>query len=211
MTLLIRFLVERERVLEGRVIEQASGKPRRGRPRSAASHVAILEAVRDILLEVGYARLTIERVAAQSGTGKPTVYRWWPTKGELVLDAAGDEIAIGLVPDTGQTRTDLREAIAQLITTFSKPLASIVIFAAITTAAADPKMAQIFRDKYVYPWRKSAAEALARGIARGDLRDADIQFALDVIVGTVFQRTLVLKEPNTEGLTEQLLTFLLRR
>jgi AcrR family transcriptional regulator len=188
----------------------ASGRSARGRPRSAASSDAILASTRELLVEVGYERLTIEGVAARSGTGKATIYRWWSTKGELVLDAAGEEIAIGVVPDTGETRADLQAAIGQLIGTFSRPFASIVIFAAITTATADPKMAQIFRDKYVYPWRKSAAEALVRGVARGDLNDEDIQFVLDVIVGTVFQRTLVLKELNTEGLTGQLIGLLLR-
>jgi AcrR family transcriptional regulator len=168
-----------------------------------------LTATREILLNVGYSRLTIEAVATRSGTGKTTIYRWWPTKGELVLDAAKSQIQIGTVPDTGNTRTDLKAAIDQLIETFSKPLASIAIFASITTLDDDPKMAQIFRDTYVYPWRVSAAEALARGVERGDVSNDDIQFVLDVIVGTVFQRTLVLKDPNTEGLSEGLLGLFL--
>ncbi|MCP4384312.1 MAG: TetR/AcrR family transcriptional regulator [Hyphomicrobiales bacterium] len=172
---------------------------------------AILKTTRGLLGTVGYSRLTIEGIAAKAGCGKTTIYRWWPTKGDLVLEAVGSDIEIGVVPNTGSTAGDLQVAIEQLMTTFSKRLAGIVIFAAIATAADDPTMAAAFRDRYVYPWRVSAAEAIARGIERGDLPpDTDVQFLLDVIVGTVFQRTLVLREPMTEGLVEQILALVLR-
>jgi len=153
----------------------------------------------------------MEGVASRSGASKATIYRWWPTKGVLVLEAAADEIAIGSVPDTGDTAVDLRAAIEQLIETFSRPLASVVIFAAITTGEADPGMATTFRDQYVYPWRTTAAQAIDRGIERGDVTSTNTQFVLDVIVGTVFQRTLVMKEPMTEGLADNLLRLILTR
>ncbi len=185
--------------------------PRRGRPRNQGTKVALLEATRALLLEAGYQRLTMEGVARRSGASKATVYRWWSTKGLLVLEAADDELAIGTVPDTDDTEVDLRIAIEQLIETFSRPLASVVIFAAITTVEADSDMAAKFRDEYVYPWRVTAAEAIQRGIERGDVANADPQFVLDVIVGTVFQRTLVMKEPMIEGLAENLLGLFLSK
>ena len=176
-----------------------------GRPRSERSKAAILAAVRKLLLKDGYANLTMEAVARGAGVSKATIYRWWKTKGELVLEAAEQEIAIGTVPDTGDSRADMDAAISQLIDTFMRPLASIVIFAAITTGGSDPKMAQIFRDRFVYPWRVSAFEALKRARERGEIPAEDLHFLLDVIVGTVFQRTLVMKEPMIEGLKENLL------
>lgn len=188
--------------------EQPGATRRRGRPRSEETRRAILEATRQLLGEVGYTRLTLTEVAARAGAGKATVYRWWPTKGDLVLEAAWDRIDIGVVPDTGTTRADLRIAVRQLVRTFSDSLASVVIFAAISTAEHDPYMARAFRKRHVYPWRASAAEALERGIARGDLpAGTDVRFLLDVVVGTVFQRTLVLKEPDVEGLTEKVLAL----
>ena len=189
--------------------ETADEAPRRGRPRSMKTREAVLTAARELLLESGYQRLTMEGVAGRAGASKATVYRWWPTKGVLVLDAAADEIAIGSVPDRGNTKDDLRSAIEQLIETFSRPLASIVIFAAITTVDADPEMAAVFRDKIVYPWRVTAAQAIERGIERGDIASDNTQFVLDVIVGTVFQRTLVMKEPMTKGLADHLMGLLL--
>ena len=186
------------------------GQLARGRPRDPKTQQAILRATRQILGKVGYARLTVEGVAARSGAGKATIYRWWPTKGDLALEAAGTDIEIGVVPDTGDTRRDLLIATEQLIMTFTKRLAGIVIFAAISTVDDDPAMAAKFRDKYVYPWRTSAAEAIERGMQRGDLpADTDVQFLLDVMVGTVFQRTLVVRGPVTEGLAKQLLNLVL--
>ncbi len=176
-----------------------------GRPRSERSKDAILSAVRELLLDTGYAKLTIEAVARKAGVSKATIYRWWATKGELVLEAAEREIGIGVVPDTGNSVNDLDIAIQQLIDTFTRPLASVVIFAAITTGASDPRMAQIFRDRYVYPWRKSAADALQRAVTRSEMRFDDVPFLLDVIVGTIFQRTLVVKEPMIDGLKDNLL------
>ena len=182
-----------------------------GRPRSERSKTAILAAVRKLLLRDGYSNLTIEAVAQEAGVSKATIYRWWGTKGELVLEAAEQEIAIGTVPDTGDSRADMDAAIAQLIDTFTRPLASIVIFAAITTGGSDPKMAQIFRDRFVYPWRVSAFEALERARGRGEISAEDLHFLLDMIVGTVFQRTLVVKVPMIEGLKENLLGIIFGR
>jgi AcrR family transcriptional regulator len=184
-------------------------RPKRGRPRSSRSRDAILEAVRQRLLADGYLRLTMEAVAAEAGVSKATIYRWWKTKGDLVLEAAEADISIGRVPETEDPRADVAGAIDQLVDTFSRPLASIVIFAAITTGGNDPVMAQIFRDKYVYPWRMSAAAALGRARSRGRADPGEVQFLLDVIVGTVFQRTLVLKEPNTAGLKHRLVDLVL--
>ena len=183
-------------------------RPKRGRPRSGKSRDAILDAVRKLLLSEGYLRLTMEAAAAKAGVSKATIYRWWKTKGELVLEAAEADIAIGLVPQTDNPRADVEAAIDQLLDTFSRPLASVVIFAAITTGGNDPVMAQIFRDKYVYPWRVSAAAALVRALPEEKSDAAEVQFLLDVIVGTVFQRTLVLKEPNIEGLKDRLLILI---
>jgi AcrR family transcriptional regulator len=182
----------------------------RGRPRDPETQRSILEATRDLLLEVGYPGLTIEGVAAHAGAGKATIYRWWATKGELVLEAAADHLEIGVVPDTGDTRRDLLIAAEQLTATFSDRLAGIVIFTVIAGLDDDPKVAATFRDTWVYPWRKSAADAIERGMERGDLPAAtDVQLVLDVVVGTVFQRTLVMRDPMTEGLPEAIVDLIL--
>jgi len=177
----------------------------RGRPRSEEARADILRATRELLLEEGYTNLAISHVARRARVAKTTVYRWWPTKGELVLEAAGACIAIGEVPDTGSTSEDLRIASEQLIQTFSDPMAAVVIFAAISPADHDPDLAAAFRDRHVYPWRMSAARAIERGLGRADIPPGrDVGFLLDVLVGTVLQRTLVVAHPETEGLAEKM-------
>jgi AcrR family transcriptional regulator len=183
---------------------------RRGRPRDKHTHDAILAATRELLLERGYPALTIDAVAARAGTARTTVYRSWPTKGELVLDAAGDDIAIGVVPDTGSTRGDLDVAVSQLTDAFSRRIVAIVMLAVIANLDDDPSMARTFRDKTVYPWRSSASAALERGVARGDLpAETDVPFLLDVIVGTVFQRTVINAVPAADGLPAAIVDLVL--
>jgi AcrR family transcriptional regulator len=190
------------------MIEPSTRKP--GRPRDIDTQEAILEATRSILLDKGYHRLTFEGVAKAAATTRSTVYRWWPTRGSLVLEAAADQIDIGEVPDTGDSRTDIRAAIRQLIETFSDPLAKIVIMAAVANLDGDLHMASQFRENTVYPWRSTAAAALVRAQDRGDLApDVDPGFLLNVVVGTVFQCTIVPAAPMIDGLEDRLVDLVL--
>ena len=100
-----------------------------GRPRDEETHDAILAATRHLLLEVGYQGLTFEAVATAASTSRSTVYRWWSSRGALVLEAAAEHIDIGAVPDTGDSRKDVEIAVRQLIETFSDRLAGIVMLA----------------------------------------------------------------------------------
>lgn len=188
--------------------------PRRrpGRPRDQRTHEAILVATRGLLLERGYPGLTIDAVASRARTAKTTIYRRWATKGALVLAATADQLAIGIVPDTGSTRGDLEIAVRQLIRTFSDRLAAIVMLAVIGKLDDDPALALRFRNEFVYPWRSSAAAAIQRGVERGDLPpDTDVAFVLDVIVGTVFQRTVVNAAQATDRLDEAIVQLALGR
>jgi AcrR family transcriptional regulator len=177
-----------------------------GRPRDQDTHEAVLAATRQLLLEHGYHRLTFGAVATAAGTTRSTLYRWWPTRGALALEAAAEHLDIGVVPDTGDSREDLRIAIRQLIDTFSDRLAGVVILAAIANLDDDTTMARAFREQWVYPWRTTAADAIRRAVERGDLADdTDVQFVLNVIVGTVFQCTITPATPMTDGLEDALL------
>ena len=90
-----------------------------GARRSEASRRAILTAAFELVGEVGYARLTVEGIAARAGVGKQTIYRWWPSKGVVLLDAflALSENAEGEValPDTGDLDADLKLEIREEI------------------------------------------------------------------------------------------------
>jgi AcrR family transcriptional regulator len=182
----------------------------RGRPRDARSHAAILATTLDLLVEVGYQRLTLEEVARRGGVGKATIYRWWDSKLDLVLEAATPHLQIGLVPDTGNTRSDLEAAIEQVIATYSDPIAAIVIFVVIADLEQDSRLREIFRTTWVHPWRESLADAIQRGVARGDLPTGlDVQFLIDLLVGMVFQRVLIIPSPLTGGLSDSLVDLVM--
>jgi len=190
--------------------EEAPNPDVRGRPRDPKSHQAILAATLELLNEVGYPRLTMEGVAKRAGVGKSTIYRWWDSRLDLLLEAAAPHIAIGVVPDTGSTRGDLMAALDQVIATYADRVAGHVIFAVIAGLEDDPRLRAIFRDTAVLPWRASLAEAIERGKARGDFPSSlDVQFVIDLLVGMVFQRVLVVPEPMTDGLAERLVDLVM--
>ena len=87
---------------------EANVRPLRGRPRSEDSHEAILDAVVALLEQEGYGALTIESVARQAGVGKQTIYRWWKSKAEMVMEAYANHSASKLpMPDKGDVTADL--------------------------------------------------------------------------------------------------------
>ncbi len=188
----------------------SSKNPSDARRRDSDRHRTILKATLELLLEVGYQRLSIESVARRAKVGKTTIYRWWKSKGELVIEAAAEHLEIGSVPDTGTSWDDLIIAVDQLIKTFTDPVASVVIFAVLAHLDDNPILAATFRERWVMPWRQSLMRALERARSRGDLgTNSDIPFLMDVIVGTVFQRTLVVPSPLVDGLTEHIATLVL--
>jgi AcrR family transcriptional regulator len=78
-----------------------------GRPRSDAVHAALLHATQDLLIEVGFEKLSLEEVASRAHTAKSTIYRRWPNKSDLVVAAVADAQAHPVIPDTGSLREDL--------------------------------------------------------------------------------------------------------
>jgi AcrR family transcriptional regulator len=179
-----------------------------GRPRSVRSHAAILDATLGLLTEIGYRRLTIEGVAARARVGKSTIYRWWPSKCRLVLEAVGTRITVRPVPLTGDSRTDLRAAVQAAFDGIEhSPLGDVVTGLAVdllqdADAAAD--FQAILRTR-----QEPVARMLDDMARRGDLpSDVDAALLHDVYVGTMFYRAL-LGRPRTPRVVDQLVDLLL--
>jgi AcrR family transcriptional regulator len=150
-------------------------------------------------------------VAKRAGVGKSTIYRWWPSKLDLILEAAGPQLEIGLASNTGSTRDDLNSGAEQAIASYSRPIAAQVIFAVFADLEEDPRLREIYQSRWVLPWRVSMADALERGIANGDLsRGLDVELVIDMLAGTIFQRVLVVPEPMTVGLAQRLIDLVVR-
>ncbi|WP_194897629.1 TetR/AcrR family transcriptional regulator [Catenulispora pinisilvae] len=167
--------------------------PQRGRPRSHRAHQAILAAASELLLNRGLSAVSMDTVAERAGVSKATIYRWWPTKESLALDALFSEwnAVQPAVRDTGSLRGDLVSLIrpwARLVS--SRPYGA-VIAQLIAAAQADPAFATEYRRRFVEPRRESARAALRRAAERGEIpADTRIEVALDLIYGPIYHRLL---------------------
>lgn len=166
-----------------------------GRPRSASAHRAILDATIELLIEVGFGGTTIEAVATRAGVGKATVYRRWPSKVPLVIEALDTRALEQLpIPRTGSVRGDLTEFLVGLVETMIGPDGRLVA-PLLAEISRNEELAEAFRRDIVAPRRAVVGEIVREGIARGELRpDLDVDLALDAPVGIVFQRLLILGE-----------------
>ncbi|WP_419997917.1 TetR/AcrR family transcriptional regulator [Streptomyces boninensis] len=182
--------------------------PRRGgRPRSAAADRAILDATRAALVELGWGGLTMSDVAARAGVAKTTLYRRWPGKNELVVEAVAALFEELTLPDLGSLEADVRGVVLQFAGLLSRPEARTSLMAVVAEGAHDAALRARIREAIVDRQKGLVLAGRARAYARGELvpdadpvvaaRNADLIF--DVIAGTVVHRTLVSDEPVDEA------------
>jgi AcrR family transcriptional regulator len=135
-----------------------------GRPRNPAKDVAVLQATRDLLVEVGYQGATVVAIARRAGVGAPTIYRRWPTKEALVEDAAFGHPQPAPVPaPTGDLHADLRAWVATFLDFLADP---------VTRAALPGLLAAYHRDEDIYERLVLRSEADVRGLMVGLLSAA---------------------------------------
>ena len=175
---------------------------RRERPRRA-----ILRSARTLFHRHGLRQLTIEAIAADAGVGKATIYRWWPSKAALVLDAIHDQVGPEIAfPDTGSAREDLRLQIASLREILTSTKTGKAYIALVAESQHDPALAEAIRDRLIASRRAATREVFERGIARGELRsDLDMEIAIDTLYGALYYRLLVSHEPLEPGYGDALI------
>jgi AcrR family transcriptional regulator len=161
--------------------------------RSEQARVAVLHAADDLLVERGYAGVTIEGIAARAGVAKQTIYRWWPSKFEILMDTLLEDAAGALgIPDTGTVDGDLREHLRRLAKFLSAEPAGQVMLALIGQAQHDADVARAFQQRFVDERRALDRIILERGVGRGELRsDTDLDLVIDMIYGPVYHRVLL--------------------
>ena len=163
-----------------------------GRPRSAESHQAIIQAVLELLLEDGFRSLTMEGVRARAGVGKATIYRRWSSKEELVRDAIVFLDQEFQTPDTGSFRGDYEAIASMVLASARRSGAATFMPRLLAEASSDPDLHAIFYANLVAPRRRALREALERAVARGELRDdVDLELAIDLLAGPVVYRLLI--------------------
>lgn len=176
-----------------------------GRPRCPLTHQNILEATRELIDEIGYGNLTIEGIAARAGVGKTTIYRRWPNKSSIVLDAFFEDVSAPIsFPDTGNVREDIRRQMRKLVKELNGPT-GCKIATLLANGQFDKEMAETFRTRWVEPRRDEARRVIELGIERGEIRkDVNADVLLDALYGPVYFRLLAGHAPLTTGFADAL-------
>ena len=178
-------------------LSELSPKSADCRRRSDRCHRAILTAAVELLEEKGYGGISVEAIAARAGVGKQTIYRWWPCKASVVMEAYAERATQNLpLPDTGCVKTDLGELLGQLATVLGSTSTGRALAGLIAEAQTDPHVAQEFRNQMIGCRRSATQTLLQRGIERGELRpDLDLELAIDSLYGPVWYRLLLQHAP----------------
>jgi AcrR family transcriptional regulator len=177
--------------------------------RSRQSHKAVLRATVDLLNEVGYRRLSFEGVARRAGVGKATIYRWWPNKAALVIEALNGDVPFPPLPDTGDLEADLRTAVRLTAEIVSAMPTCLVLPALIADMIEDPSGTAAFAE-LIAPRRASVVKLLDKARAEGRLPpQTDTALMVDVYAGTVVYRASLSREPLDNVVIDQIVNLLL--
>jgi AcrR family transcriptional regulator len=171
---------------------EAPTRPARGRPRDEHRRKAVLQATLDLAAEAGLDGLSFESIASRSGVGRPMLYRWWPNKAAILIEALLDvTTSAAPYPDTGNIEDDLRiQAISYArLLTGRHGNAYRAVFG---EAQRDSQTATLLFEKLIGPRRLLTKSILQRGVEQGQLRESiDIEAAIDLIYAPIIYRLLL--------------------
>lgn len=188
-----------------------SGPRRPGRPRSERADRAIIDAALSLFAESGPDRLCIEEVAARAGVGKATIYRRWPGKEDLLLDALA--AVKGPLPEPAgrSVNEDLVALLGAICRDAGDPRQARLFALLLGGGARYPRLLARYRDTVVEPRREVIRTVLRRGVATGELRpDADLEAALFMLTGAVVVRGTFDPGSIPPGYPERVVSELLR-
>lgn len=185
-------------------------RQRRGRPRSEEARRAILEAALKIAAADGYATLTIEGIAARAGVGKQTIYRWWPTKADVLLEAGAAKAELRVpVTDRGSYAADLRAFLTASYRMGNDRALADLLRALMAEAQLDPEFGERFRTAFLHRRRDALKMIVDRARERGDLPVQPApEVVADIVFGTIWYRILATRRRFDKRLVDDLVGLL---
>lgn len=182
--------------------------------RSERSRRAILTAAAELVHETGYRKLTIEAIAARAGVGKQTIYRWWPSKGAVVLDGLLAEVSDPddlSLPDTGDVEADLRLVQRAIVAELADPKLSDTSRTLMVEMQEDPQLAEDMLERLLRPQLAAIADRLSSAQDAGQLRaDLALPVAVEMLVGPLYHRWLLRTGPLTDEYADTVTDLALR-
>lgn len=179
-----------------------------GRPRSEKTKSDILNASYDLLIERGFAEITVEKIAEKANVSKATIYKWWPNKAAVVMDAFLNATNLDLpIPDTGSAIEDMFLQVDNFVKFLTSRKGS-VLTEIIAEGQYDSKLADIYRNAYFTPRRNISKQILEHGISRGELRKAlNLEISIDLIWAPIFYRLLITGEKIDTDFIKEIITY----
>ncbi len=163
----------------------------RGRHRSLQAEAAILKATLYLLERQPLRKVTADGIARRAGVSKATIYKWWPNKSLVALDAylAGMSEQVP-IPDTGSAEQDFTEQLKSVMAFYRSPLGRL-FGQFIAEGQSDPGFLALFRERFLFARRDTARVMWRRGVDRGEIREEiDSEIVLDLIYGPMVFRLL---------------------
>jgi AcrR family transcriptional regulator len=175
----------------------------------------VLTAALDLVEEDGYAGLSIEGIAARAGVGKQTIYRWWPSKGAVLLDALlalseGRDGEVAPLPDTGDLEADLKGVLRATVAELTDPRYDGPMRALSTEIAHDPSLAAAYAERLDAPLKHIKRERLLSAQRAGQLAEGvDVDLAVEMVWGPLLARWLQRSGPLTADYADALVETVL--
>lgn len=182
----------------------------KGRPRSASAEAAIIKAATDLMDELRPAQITADAIAKRSGVSKATLYKWWPTKTHILLDAILLQAVTQIpLPDTGSARLDFIQLLRGFIHFHQDTHFGVTVAHLFAEGMNDPTILALYNERYALPRRAQIRTIWERGVACGDIRgDIDAELGLDMLYGPIVYRYLVQHTPLDDSFADQVVATL---
>jgi AcrR family transcriptional regulator len=182
-----------------------------GRPRDEEARKRLLKAASDLLEEVGFGSVTVDLIAERAGASKATVYRWWPNKASVLIEAFRDAVSPDFpFSDTGSLFRDIRNQLCRF-SRFLQMGRGKLLIAFVVGAQGDREVAAALREYWIAPLRKRGTAVLDGYRKRGELPDGiDLDLVQDMMYAPLYYNLLTGYSPITEEYAEMLTETLLK-
>jgi len=171
--------------------QQDNNDTRAGRPRSEHARKAILDATRKLLVRTPLSQLSIESIAKKAGVGKTTIYRWWPNKATVAMEAFTEQPGIqNIIPTTASAS----EAISRQLESMIRQLRGQngrIIAGIIAESQSDATVLDLLYEKFLKERVEALYDLIERGQTNGEFNvNMDTDIAIDMMLGPLFLRIL---------------------
>jgi AcrR family transcriptional regulator len=184
-------------------IEENDDATKAGRPRSEKSHQAVLDATRKLLVHTSVQKLSIEAIAKKAGVGKTTIYRWWPNKSAVIMDAI---LSQPVYNNNMPTPRNAVEAVTMQLDKLAKQLKGKngrTVAEIIGDAQSDPESIAYFTQIFLQDRYNKLASYINGGKQTGEFsEEIDTDSAIDIVLGPVFFRLITGQELDPDFMNE---------